>query len=264
MRARSSRPFRTAITVTVLLFLLLHAGCSKEKTREEKISQVTEAATAFLDALGGLQVEGLREMMTARYLEDNQVPDPLTAAQLTASLGYLNSYRFLPEEDIALEGERAVITVVLNIQGRGEREETMVMKLEEGAWKVEGFTALDWSLQPPVEKDERAEVEVALRNFLVACVDGDTSYIFKHLSKAYKEKHRLEKPWTAAEFSGVFGTARSYDFKPEAINITDKSAEADVTIEFGTRGNLESETSRVRLVKEGTDWYVDVFPFFIY
>ena len=228
------------------------------------LSQVTEAATAFLDALGNLQTEGLREMMTAQYLADNQVPDPLTAAQLLASLGHLNSYRFLPDRDVMVEEDRAVIAVTVAVQGREESEETLVMRREEGAWKVDGFTALDWSLQPPVEKDERAEVEVALRNFLLACVDGDTAYIFEHLSKAYKEKHRLEKPWTAAEFSGVFGTARSYDFKPEAIMMEDKAASADVTIEFGSRGNLESETSRVRLVKEKNSWLVDAFPFFIY
>lgn len=243
---------------------LLPAGCGQGDDLATRTSQVTEAATAFLDSLGGLRVEGLREMFSAQYLADNEVPDPLTAAQLIAALGYLNSYRFLPDQDVAVEGDRAVITVALTIQGRGEREETLAMVLEEGAWKVDGFTALDWPSRPPVEKGERAEVEVALRNFLIACVDGDTAYIFDHLSKAYKEKHRLEGPWTAAEFSGVFGKARSYDFKPEAIMMEEKAATVDVTIEFGTRGNLESETSRVRLVKDGKDWYIDAFPFFIY
>ncbi|MBC7247135.1 MAG: hypothetical protein H5T73_05075 [Actinobacteria bacterium] len=264
MRGRGLGGLCAAMAVLALLAALLSAGCGNDGDRGERLAQVTEAATAFLDALGGLRVEGLREMFSRQYLEDNRVPDPLTPAQILASMGYLNSYRFLPDQDVVVEGDRAVINVVLSIQGSGEREETLAMVLEEGAWKVDGFTALDWSSQPPAEEGRRAQVEVALRDFLVACVDGDTSYIFKHLSKAYREKHRLEKPWTAAEFSGIFGTARSYDFKPDAIMMEDKAAAVDVTIEFGTRGNLESETSRVRLVREGEEWFVDAFPFFIY
>ncbi|WP_287154480.1 hypothetical protein [Candidatus Solincola tengchongensis] len=260
-----------AVLVAALAFVLtvlMPSGCGKaEETREESLARITEAATAFLDALGDLRVEVLREMMTDEYLENNQVPDPITRNDLVAALGYLASYRFSPDRDVVLADGRATVTVALEITGKGEREETLALKFEEGAWKVDAFTALDWSRRHPPsegEEEKRAEVEQALRDFLIACLDGKTEYIFQHLSRAYKEKHRLEKPWTAAEFSGVFGTARSYDFHPEEIELEDESAQVDVTIEFGTRGNLESETSRVRLVREKGAWLIDAFPFFIY
>lgn len=260
-----------ALSAAVLAFVLaalLLLGCGKgEEAREKSLARITEAATAFLGALGDLRVEGLREMMTEEYLESNQVPDPITQNDLVAALGYLASYRFSPDRDVILTDERATITVVLEITGRGEREETLVLKSEEGEWKVDAFTALDWSRRPQTtggEEENRAEVERALRDFLIACLDGRTDYVFEHLSRAYKQRHRLEKPWTAAEFSGVFGTARSYEFHPEDIEFADETAQVDVTIEFGTRGNLESETSRVRLVKEKDEWLIDAFPFFIY
>ncbi len=71
-------------------------------------------------------------------------------------------------------------------------------------------------------------------------------------------------PWNSAEFSGIFGTARSFDFDAEEIEIVDDRVDTDVTVEFGTRGNLQSETTRVGLVLEGGDWLIDTFPFFIY
>ncbi|WP_458012149.1 hypothetical protein [Candidatus Solincola sp.] len=257
-----------AATLVVVLAVLTLSGCGKgRESREEKLSRVTEAATAFLNALGDQRVEVLREMMTAEYLEGNRVPDPVTSKDLVAALGYLASYRFSPDRDVILADDRATVTVVLEITGKGEKEETLALKLEGDAWKVDAFTALDWSRRPPPvdgEEGERAEVEQALRDFLIACLDGRTEYIFEHLSRAYKEKHRLEKPWTAAEFSGIFGTARSYDFDPRDIQLRENAAEVDVTIEFGTRSNLESETSRVRLVKEKGEWLIDSFPFFIY
>gem|GEM_PF-1081162 len=257
-----------ATVIMIVACSFAPCGCGKEKeSREERLSRITEAATAFLNALGDQQVESLREMMTEEYLEGNQVPNPITRNDLVAALGYLASYRFSPDNDVTLADDRATVTVVLEITGRGEREETLALKLEGGEWKVDAFTALDWSRKPTGsggEKEERAEVEQALRDFLIACLDGKTDYIFQHLSPAYREKHRLEKPWTAAEFSGVFGTARSYDFNPGEIELDEGSAQVDVTIEFGTRGNLESETSRVRLVKEKGSWLIDTFPFFIY
>ncbi len=259
-----------AMPIVILLVVSLCAfpGCGGKDGGEEARAEVAEAATAFLDALGDLRVEGLREMLTEEYLSSNQVPELLTADHVVAALGYLNSYRFSPDVDIALNGDRAVITLVLDISGIGEKEETLAMQKRDGAWKVDAFTAMDWSRKPPPKRgedeEERVEVEEALREFLIACLDGRTDYVFQHLSKGYKERHRLERPWTSAEFSGIFGRARSYDFKPQEIEMEKDSAEVDVTIEFGSTGNLEPQTSRVRLVKETGGWYIDVFPFFLY
>lgn len=267
MSGRSGKP-GTAVAVCVVLLVVLAAitayGCGGEPPQEDQLTRVTEAATAFLDACGNLQVEGMRSYFTQDYLQANQVPDPITQDDLTAALGYLNSYRLVPDRDIAVEGERAVVSVTMDISGKGEMEETMVLVEEDGQWKVENFTAMDWSTRPAAQEGERVEVEEALNEFLIACIDHDTAYIFEHLSEEYKDKHRLDEPWTTAEFSGIFGTARSYDFDPEDMEVENGAAEVDVTIEFGTRGNLESETSRVRLVQEGGGWVVDAFPFFIY
>ncbi len=256
------------LVLAMVMAGLFLQGCGGDgRARDEVLAQVTDTARAFLDALGDQRVEGLREMMSGDYLEDNQVPDPITREDILAALGYLVSYRFSPDRDVSLSGDRATVTVTMEIATRGEREETMALKLEGGIWKVDAFTALDWSRRPRVEErkeEARVQVEQALRDFLVACLDGRTDYVFQHLSRGYKERHRLEKPWTAAEFSGVFGTARSYDFDPREIELDGERAQVDVTIEFGTRGNLESETSRVRLVKEDGGWRVDAFPFFIY
>jgi len=246
-----------ALTISVL------AGCGG--TTENDSAAVTEAATTFLNALGDRDVEGLRSLMSQDYLYSSGVPDPITSEELIAALGYLNSYRFIPEEDITIEGDRAVITMDIELAQEGEFEETIALVLEDGVWKVDAFTAIDWSRKPVVVTDDGCvEAEQALRDFLVACIDGDTKYIFEHLSPGYKEKHRLDEPWTSAEFSGVFGTARSFDFNPEELAIEGDTAEVDVTVEFGTRGNLESETSRVGLVRQGSIWLVETFPFFIY
>ncbi len=247
-----------------VLALACVAGCGGGEPEKDRMEAASQAAMSFLDALGNQDLEGVRSMLSRDYLEENQVPDPLDRDRLTAALGYLVSYRFSPRDDLALEGDRAVVRVEVEVTGRGTREETLVLIWEDEAWKVNSFTALDWSSKPRDKGDEKTEVEQALRDFLVACIDGRTDYLFEHLSRDYREKHRLEKAWTAAEFSGIFGTARSYDFDPGDIKLEDGSAEVDVTIEFGSRGNLESETSRVRLVKEGRDWRVDAFPFFIY
>ncbi|MGQ9476726.1 MAG: hypothetical protein ACUVRX_11840 [Actinomycetota bacterium] len=252
----------------VMLAILLLQGCGEGKENHDGgFSRVTEVATAFLNALGDRQVESLRGMMTEEYLEGSGVPDPITADDLLAALGYLVSYRFSPDRDVNLTNDRATVTVWVKISGREESEETLALRLVGGDWKVDAFTALDWSKRPrPSHEEEevRVQVEQALRDFLIACLDGRTDYIFEHLSPEYRKKHRLEKPWTAAEFTGVFGTARSYDFDPREIDLEGERAQVDVTIEFGTRGNLESETSRVRLVKKGGNWLIDAFPFFIY
>ncbi len=258
------RTIAACVALALLLALPSTAGCGEGAAPGDGPAAATGAATAFLDALGNRDLEALRSRMSAAYLESNGVPDPITRERLDAAIGSVSSYRFVPEEDVTTEEDRAVITVDLEIAGKGLREETLIMSLEDGEWKVDAFTAMDWSKQPVVVDRERVEAEESLRDFLVACIDGDTRYIFENLTPDYKEKHRLERPWSAAEFSGVFGTARSFDFDADAMDIEDGAAEADVTVEFGSRGNLEPETSRVVLVREGSTWLVDVFPFFIY
>lgn len=253
-----------AVSALILLFALFSlAGCGGEGTRNDAAA-VTEAATAFLNATGDRQVGELRSFMSRGYLDTSGVPDPITIEDLTAALGYMNSYRFAPDEDIVIEDERAVITVDVDLADRGETEETLVLALEEGEWRVDAFTAIDWGRRPAAGETGKIEAEQALRDFLVACIDGDTKYIFDHLSPVYKERHRLEVPWTPAEFSGIFGTARSFDYNPEELEVDEDAVSIDVTVEFGSRGNLESETSRVRMVREGTGWLIDTFPFFIY
>jgi len=264
MKMRRGVVVMSAAVLLPVLALACAAGCGGGESAEDRAEAVSQTAMSFLDALGNQDLEGIRSMFSRDYLESNQVPDPLDRDQLTAALGYLVSYRFSPRDDLALEDDRAVVRVEVEVTGRGSREETLVLVREDEAWKVSSFTALDWSNKPRDKGDEKTEVEQALRDFLVACIDGRTDYLFEHLSRDYREKHRLEKAWTAAEFSGVFGTARSYDFDPDGIKLDGGSAEVDVTIEFGSRGNLESETSRVRLVKEASEWRVDAFPFFIY
>lgn len=257
---------RPAAVIAVLLFMLaisLLSGCGGETIRNGS-EAVTEAATAFLNALGDRRVDGLRSFMSQEYLDTNAVPDPISVEQLLVSLGYLSSYRFIPEEDVIVEGERAVISVDVQIADGTAREETLVMVLSGGEWKVDAFTAIDWSKRPADTDDETTEAEQVLYDFLVACIDGDTEFIFSHLSPAYREKHRLDDPWTRAEFSGIFGTARSFDFDSEGLEPEGDVLEVDVTVEFGSRGNLESETARVVMVREGGEWLVDAFPFFIY
>lgn len=266
MRSRPG-PLRLIVAYVALAFILafpLVAGCGGGSTPQDGVTAATDTATAFLNALGDQDYEGLRSLMSQGYLDSNGVPDPITREQLVAALGYVNSYRFIPEEDVTIEGDRAVVTVDLEVAGKGERGETLILSLENGVWKVDAFTAMDWSKQPVVQDEEQVQVEQALRDFLIACIDGNTEYIFENLSPDYKEKHRLEKPWTVAEFSGVFGTARSFDFDASEIDIEDGVAEVDVTVEFGSRGNLEPETARVGLVYEVNAWLIDIFPFFIY
>lgn len=267
MGGKTGRRLLTSAALSLsLLFLtaaLVLCGCGEGPSQDEKAPEVLETAAAFLNACGNLDEGEVRSFLSRDYLESNQVPDPITRDELIAALGYMNSYRLVPAEDITVEEDEAVVAVTMDITGKGEREETMILRLKDGEWRVDAFTAMDWSSGPAPQEGENAEVEQALGEFLIACVDCNTGYIFEHLSEDYREKHHLEKAWTSAEFSGIFGTARSYDFDPNEIDIENGAAGVDVTIEFGSRGNLESETSRVFLVKDGQDWLVDSFPFFI-
>lgn len=254
------------IPAVILCFLALYlCGCGNAPEEKGEVNRAAETASAFLEACGNLDGEAVSRYFSSTYLENNLVPQPLDREDLVAALGYLESYRIEVDKDVFVEGDRATVLVDLSIQGKGEQEESIVLILQDGEWKVDQFTAMDWTEKPASPEEQlRLEVEEALRDFLIACIDGDTGYIFEHLSPGYRSKYRLEEPWTREEFSGVFGTARSYDFAPGEIKLEEGKAEVDVTIEFGSRGNLETETTRVRLVNLDGKWLVDSFPFFVY
>ncbi len=245
------------------------AGCGGSSP-EEKRARVEEAAVRFLDACGNRDPETVLSLLSPAYREANGLGDSLSAAVLRQSVGTFLSYSFDAVAGIVVEDGRALVTVLVDYGTFGSREETLVLKREGDDWLVDGFTAMDWSKPRPAEETAKDEspsdgVERALRGFVDACMGGDTEYVFKHLSDGYKARYRLTKPWTAPEFAGIFGTARGYDFAKDRIAMAGGDrAQVDVTIDFGSRGNLESETSLVSLVRDGRTWKVDVFPFFIY
>ncbi len=268
---------RAAAALSVLLCCCLLAaalaGCGGKSSYEEKREQVEAAAAQFLDACGNQDAAAIPALLSPGYREANGLGDTLSAAALQQATESFVAYSFDPVNDIVVEDGRALVTVFIDYGTFGSREETLVLVREGDAWLVDSFTAMDWDQPPPPPAEESVvetdvpeeDVEKALRDFLEACLDGDTDYIFKHLSDAYKEEYRLTKAWTASEFAGIFGTARGYDFEPEEIEmIGGDRAQVDVTIDFGSRGNLESETSLVSLVLDSRTWKVDVFPFFIY
>jgi hypothetical protein len=237
------------------------AGCGSSATQDPS-QAVVDSASGFLDACGNREFDNIRSSFTQGYIETNQVPDPIGEKDLLAAMGDLSSYRLDPN-DVSLQGDMAIVTVTVEIVGKGKKSETIILRPEAGAWKVDSFTAMDWTSKPASTASGDVEVEQALRDFVIACIDGKTDYIFDNLSAEYKKNYHLGQPWTSAQFSGIFGTARSYNFNPADIVVEAGVASVDVTIEFGTRGNLQSETSRVELVKEGK-WVINDFPFFIY
>jgi hypothetical protein len=258
-----SHKLLVAVPVCLVMSALLIASCSNYSALQPDPQTVIDAVSGFLDACGNLQLDTVRSFFSQDYLSTNEVPDPITEGDLFAAMGDLSSYRLDPASDVSLQGDQAIATPALDIAGKGEKTETLIMKLEEGAWKVDSFTAMDWSSKPHVEPTGDAQAEQALSDFVVSCIDGKTDTVFANLSSGYKKKYHLDKAWTSAEFSGIFGTARSYDFDPQGISVEDGRAAVNVTIEFGTRGNLQPETARVELVKEGGNWLIDIFPFFI-
>lgn len=262
-----------AATAFLLCTFLLAGltGCGGEKSSyEEKRGQVEAAATQFLDAGGNLDSTTVLSMLSPGYREANALGDTLSQQDLRQAMGSIVAYSFDAVDDIVVEDGRGLVTVYIDYGTFGSREETLVLVREGDVWMVDGFTAMDWKKAPPVSDDGDEDspdsaAEKALRGFVEACIDGDTDYVFNNLSEAYKTEHRLTGPWTVPEFAGIFGEARSYDFEPEEIEmIGGNRARVDVTIDFGSRGNLESETSLVSLVLETGKWKVDVFPFFIY
>ncbi len=165
-----------------------------------------------------------------------------------------------------VDQERGLVTVYVDYGTFGTKEETLVLVREDGL-QVDSFTAMHWNTSPPSTDTDQPNEAVAksLRSFVKACIKGNVDYVFKNLTTTYKEDYRLSKASTAAEFAGIFGEARSYQFDQAQIKMIDQDhAEVDLTIDFGSRGNLEKETARVSLAREGGIWKVSSFPFFIY
>jgi len=254
------------LVMVMALFLLASISCGGGGLGEEAIRRgAAETIRRFLEACGERRADEVRHLLSRSYLEENRVPDPLGEDELEAALGRLEHYRFDPAE-MRVEGSRAVAPVYLGLRGEEvEREEVVSLDWDGSRWLVDSFTAMDWRRKRPSPEKAiaLAEAQSALRAFLADCLDHRTDKIFTALSSSFRERYRLGRPWTREEFSGIFGTARSYRFHPERMTYADGTVDVDVTIEFGSPGNLEEQTSRVRLVQEQGTWKVDSFPFFL-
>ena len=254
-------------TLIAAAHLMVAGGCGERTgpTPEELRSSLAAATVRFLDACMEPDPETVLDMLTPAYREENSVPPTLTREELLAVEGTFVGYSFDPTSDILLqESGRHLVMAELDYALLGKRRETVVL-VEEGGWRVDGFTAFDWSALGSGEDSRRAQAEKQLRLFLDACLRSDTDYIFRNLTDAYKREYRLAAPWTAAEFSGIFGSARGYEIEPGGVRLArEDQAEADVTIVFGSHGNLEKQTSRVIMLRQGGTWKVDAFPFFVY
>lgn len=272
-RGRKALAGSAALFAAAALLAMALAGCGGEKlpSMPELQAQAEQAAVAFLDACGNLDTAAVLSMMSSAYREANGLGDTLSPEALREAASTFYSYSFDPTEDIVIEQERALVTADIDYGTFGTREEILVLVMEGGGYLVDGFTAMNWSKPPATEPPEddgaglKEGAEKSLRSFVEACIKGDTAYVFKNLSDGYKSKKNLEKAWTASEFAGIFGEARSYEFEPEEMELMgDDRAEVDVSIDFGSRGNLERETTRAALVWENGAWKVDVFPFFLF
>jgi len=133
-RRQWSRLAAAGTALVLMLVLPLLAGCGGSG-EQDAFTAVTETSTAFLNALGEQDVEVLRSFMSQSYLGASGVPDPITTDQLVAALGYVTSYSFVPEEDVAVEGDRAVVTMDLELQGEGISEQTLVLTWRTGPGK---------------------------------------------------------------------------------------------------------------------------------
>ncbi len=228
-----------------------------------------ETAQLLVDACNNRDAASLLALLALSYKEGQGVPDSLTSAQIEKALKPYTRLSMDTSQSASLESDRAVIILSADTgENTASSGQTLVLTKTEGAWKVDGCTALNWSSVAQStggSSDDRAAVELQLKYFLNACIDSNTTYIFNNLGAGFISDHGLTKPWTAAEFSGIFGTARSYDFSPEAITFPNANkARVNVSVEFGTRGNLQSESADVALVREKGTWKVDNFPFFIF
>ncbi len=228
-----------------------------------------EIAQRFVGACNNLDPASLLAVLAPAYKQDQGVPDSLTSDQFAKALKPNTRLTIDASQTVSIQGNRAVL--ILNADS-GENTtssgQTLVLTKSEGAWWVDGCTALNWASVTQTgggSSTDRAAVETQLKGFLNACIDSNTSYVFNNLSAGFLAKHSLTKPWTNGEFSGIFGTARSYNFSPGAITFTTADqAKVNVTVEFGSRGNLESESADVILVREKGTWKIDSFPFFIF
>lgn len=262
-------PCAVILCCVLLASLASLAGCGggNAATLAERRAEVEQAAGQFLDACGNQDAAAVLSLLSAGYREANGLGDTLSKESLQRAMSTVLSYRFDPESNIVVEQDRALVTVFIDYGTFGTKEETLALVNEDGL-KVDGFTAMHWNTATPVTTDTdqpNDAVAKSLRSFVEACIKGTTDYVFKNLTTAYKDKYRLSKAWTSAEFAGIFGEARSYQFEPALIKMNDDNhAEVDVTIDFGSRGNLEKETARVSLARESGMWKVDAFPFFIY
>ncbi len=252
--------------VLAVSFFAAVAGCGGKRNDPEVVRRgLGETAVRFLDACLDLDTEAVLGMLSSSYREENGVPETLTREDLLAVQGTFVGYSFEPEGDIVLqESGRHLVMAELDYAVLGKRLETLVL-VDEGGWRVDGFTAFDWRALQDKGDPPRAQAEKQLRLFLDACMRSDTDYIFRNLSDAYKREYRLTAPWSASDFSGIFGSARGYEIEPEGVRmVRDDQVEADVTIIFGSHGNLTKQTSRVIMLRQGGSWKVDAFPFFLY
>ncbi len=245
-----------------LILVVGIAGCGSSAASPAEIAQ------RFVEACNNLDAAAVLAVLAPAYKQDQGVPDSLTSEQLAKALKPNTRLTVDASQNVSVEGERAVLILSADAgEGTASSGQTLVLTKSEGAWWVDGCTALNWtSITQGAggSSADRAAVETQLKSFLNACIDSNTTYVFSNLSASFLADHNLTKPWTAGEFSGIFGTARSYNFSPAAITFasTDE-AKVNVTVEFGTRGNLESESADVILVREKGTWKVDSFPFFI-
>ncbi len=248
--------------VAVILSTVSCTGSSVEMAIRQAAANTVRS---FLESCEEGRFEELRGYFSDSYLEGNQVPDPIQEWDLEAVLGKLSSFAF-KQEDMRFEDKKAVVPVRLTMEGDEEgREEFLSLEWDGSRWLITSFTAMDWRRRP-VTKERAialAEAQTLLRTFLSDCVDHRTDKVFAALSRSFRERYRLERPWTRQEFSGIFGTARSYRYDPAKMEYMGATVEVDVTIEFGSPGNREEQTSRVRLVREEGGWRVDSFPFFL-
>ncbi len=228
-----------------------------------------DAAKSFVDACNNRDAAAVLSLLSGAYRQDQGVPDSLTGAQLEQALKPYTRLTLDASQDSVPGGDRAVIILGADTgENTASTGQTLILARAEGAWKVDGCTALNWAAVTRSgggSSADRTAVEQQLKYFLNACIDGNTSYVYTNLSAGFLADHDLTKPWTAAEFSGIFGTARSYNFSPQTIAFASADeASVNVTVEFGTRGNLQSESADVTLVREKGAWKVDTFPFFIF
>ena len=261
---RSQRTFLFLVLVVCLPLVAVGvAGCGSNALSPGETAQRLVAACNNRDAAS------LLVLLAPSYKEGQGVPDSLTSAQIEKALKPYTRLSMDTSQSASLESDRAVIILSADTgENTASTGQTLVLTKTEGAWKVDGCTALNWSTVAQGtsgNSPDRAAVETQLKYFLNACIDSNTTYIFNNLSEGFLSDHSLTKPWTTGEFSGIFGTARSYDFSPEAISLPNANeAKISVSVEFGTRGNLQSESADVILVREKGTWKVDNFPFFLF